>query len=263
MNPQTQTPNQAGLAARLGVLLYGSVIYTFFLATFLYAIGFVSGWLVPKTVDKGGVTDAPLVEALLINGGFLALFAIQHIVMARRGFKRWWTRIVPAPMERSTFVLATCLILCGMYLFWRPMTGTVWHVANPAVALGLEILSGAGWALVLLATFLIDHFDLFGLKQVIRFARGKTHQDPRFQVKSLYKYTRHPLYLGFLTAFWATPHMTQGHLFFSIMCTGFILFAVRLEERDLIAAHGENYTRYRKFVPMLFPRPGKKYPAAA
>jgi len=247
------------LAARVGVALYGSVIYAFFLGTFLYAIGFVSGWIVPKTVDKGGVTDASLTEALLINGGFLALFAVQHIIMARRGFKRWWTRIIPKSMERSTFVLATCLILCGMYLTWRPMTGTVWHVANPTVGLGLEILSGAGWLLVLVATFLIDHFDLFGLKQVIRFARGEEHQDPRFAVRSFYKYTRHPLYLGFLMAFWATPHMTVGHLFFSIMTTGFILFAVRLEERDLIAAHGENYRQYKRIVPMLIPRPGKRY----
>ena len=244
-------------ARRLLTLAYGSAVYVLFLGTFLYAVGFVSGVGVPKTVDSGPA--GPLGAALLVNGLILGLFAVQHCIMARAWFKRRWTKIIPAAAERSTFVLATCLILCLMYWQWRPIPGTVWNIEDPVTATALTVLGFAGWALVLVATFLIDHFDLFGLKQVIRFARKRTHMDPAFKVVSFYRYIRHPLYLGFLMAFWCTPHMTWGHPFFAVMTAGFMLVAVRFEESDLIRAHGDDYRDYRTKVPMIFPRPGRSY----
>jgi len=239
------------------VLLYGGLVYLFFLGTFLYAVGFVKGWVVPKGIDDG--TPVGLGETLLVNLGLLGLFAVQHSIMARRWFKERWTRLIPAAAERSTFVLATCLILCALYAWWRPLPETVWSVGHPFAAGLLEAVSVAGWLLVLVATFLIDHFDLFGLKQVIRHFRGKRHQEPAFLVRSIYRHTRHPLYLGFLLAFWATPHVSAGHLLFAAATTGFILIAVRLEERDLVRAHGEDYVDYRKQVPMLLPRLTSRY----
>jgi protein-S-isoprenylcysteine O-methyltransferase Ste14 len=238
----------APLASRWATLLYGSFAYACFLGTFLYAVAFVKN-LVPKSIDQGGA-DAPLGEALLVNGALLGAFAVQHSVMARAWFKRWWTRFVPTAVERSTFVLVTCFLLILTYLQWRPMTATVWAVRDPVLSLALDLAGWFGWGLVLVATFLIDHFDLFGLKQVIRFFRGGTHEDPAFKVVGLYRYTRHPLYLGFMIAFWATPVMTAGHLLFAVLTTGFMLFAIRLEERDLMRAHPA-YADYRRRVPML------------
>jgi len=247
---------RASRMSRVATLLYGSTVYVLFLGTFLYAIAFVKD-LVPKSIDRGGA-GAGLVEALLVNAGLLGLFAVQHSIMARPWFKARWTRIVPPAAERSTFVLFTCAILIAMYALWRPMTGTVWSVSNPIGSLALDILGWIGWGIVLLATFLIDHFDLFGLKQVIRHFRGTAHREPAFKVKALYRHTRHPLYLGFIVAFWATPVMTVGHLLFAVLTTGFMLVAVRLEERDLARAHPE-YAEYRAKVPMIVPALAPRY----
>jgi protein-S-isoprenylcysteine O-methyltransferase Ste14 len=252
MSPKEKRPSAT---ARAAVLAYGTIVYVFFLGVFLYAVGFVTGVGVPKGIDDG--PEASLAVALLVNGGILALFAVQHMVMARRWFKRRWTKIVPPAAERSTFVLATCAILTLLFVEWRPLPGAVWSVGDPIAATVLRGISFLGFGIVLVATFLIDHFDLFGLKQVIRFFRGTEHRDPEFRVRSFYRYVRHPLYLGFLLGFWATPVMTVGHLVFALGCTGFILVAVRFEERDLVALHGDAYERYREEVPMIFPRPGR------
>lgn len=253
MESPTRRPS---LASRLAVLAYGTIVYVFFLGVFVYAIGFVTGIGVPKGIDDGLAT--PLVPALLVNAGLLGLFAVQHMVMARPWFKRRWTKIVPAAAERSTFVLATCLILTAMYVWWRPLTDVVWSVEDPIAAGVLQGLSLFGFGIVLVATFVIDHFDLFGLSQVIRYFRGAEHREPEFRVKSFYRYIRHPLYLGFITAFWATPVMTVGHLVFAVATTGFMLVAVRFEERDLVRLHGPAYEDYRARVPMIFPRPGRR-----
>jgi len=256
---QAPAARAEALLPRLLALLYSSIVYVFFLGTFLYAMGFVNGVFVPKGIDDGATR--PLAETLAMNLGLLGLFAVQHSVMARQGFKRWWTRIVPTHAERSTFELLTCVILTTMYMQWRPLPGTVWKVEQPVVAAALSALSWAGWGLVLVATFLIDHFDLFGLKQGWRRFRGERHEDPAFRVRGIYRRTRHPLYLGFLVAFWSTPHMTEGHLLFSIMTAAFMLVAVRLEERDLVRVHGEDYVEYRRQVPMLVPSLTRSYGA--
>lgn len=240
----------AGFLARLASLLFGSLVYLGFLGTFLYAMGFVSGWSVPKTVNDGARVS--LLEALLVNGGFLALFAVQHTIMARISFKRLWTRIVPAHLERSIFVLVTCLILGSMFWQWRFLPGVVWELHGPA-AWFLQGASLLGWGIVLLATCLIDHFELFGLKQVVRHFLGRRPDGPPFVERSLYRFVRHPLMTGFLLAFWATPVMTMGHLFFAAMCTGYILVGLQIEERTLVALHGESYLDYRRRVPMLLP----------
>ena len=241
-------------ASRPAVLAYGLVVYAIFQATFLYCVGFVSGVFVPRDIDTVvGAEAAPLWEALAVNGGLLGLFAVQHLIMARRWFKERWTRIIPAAAERSTFVLATCAILVLMFFQWRAMPGIVWDVESEGLRLGLNIASALGWVGVLVSTFLINHFDLFGLSQTVRYFRGQEYVAPRFEVKSFYRYTRHPLYVAFFIAFWCSPTMTLGHLFFAAMCTGFVLFAVRFEERDLVAAHGDDYRRYQRDVPMLLP----------
>jgi protein-S-isoprenylcysteine O-methyltransferase Ste14 len=240
----------ASPASRWAALLYGSLVYLCFLGTFLYAIGFVKN-LVPRSIDRGG-RFAPFGEALLVNAALLGAFAVQHSVMARAWFKRRWTRIIPPAVERTTFVLVTCALLIVMYMQWRPMTAIVWQVKSPVLSAALDSLAWLGWGLVLLATFLIDHFDLFGLKQVLRHFRGRTHEDPEFKVVALYRYLRHPLYLGFMIAFWATPVMTAGHMLFASMTTAFMLFAIQLEERDLVRAHPA-YAEYRRKVPMLLP----------
>jgi protein-S-isoprenylcysteine O-methyltransferase Ste14 len=232
-------------------LLYGLTAYALFLVTFLYAIGFVADALVPRAIDDG--PQAPLVLALVIDAALLSLFAIQHSVMARRGFKRWWTRVVPWPIERSTFVLFTNVVLGLLYWQWRAIPDLVWEVSNLPARTLLWALSGIGWAMVLVSTFIIDHFDLFGVRQVVAHFRGKSDPEPRFKVSSLYRLVRHPLMLGFLIAFWATPRMTVGHLFFALMTTGYILVAIQLEERDLVAVHGADYLEYRRRVPMLLP----------
>lgn len=239
-------------------LLYGVVSYLAFFGTILYAIGFVGNIIVPKTID--GAPEVPLWQAILINAGFLLLFAVQHSVMARPAFKRWWTRYVPQPIERSTFVLLASLILMGMMYFWQPMGGVVWNLENETAKSILSVVYLSGWAIVFLATFLINHFDLFGLRQVWLHFQGKPYTKLIFRTPFLYNFVRHPLYLGFLIAFWATPLMTVTHLLFAVATTGYILTAIQLEERDLISEFGDGYREYRSRVPMILPF-GKKKPS--
>jgi protein-S-isoprenylcysteine O-methyltransferase Ste14 len=240
---------------RTAILLYGSTTYLLFLVTFVHAMLFVQRVFVPRTLDSGGI-DGPVLTAVLVNAGLLGLFAVQHSIMARRWFKKRWTKIVHPAIERSTFVLITNVILTLIIAFWRPIPAVVWEVGG-ALGFFLDGLSWAGWGLVLVATFLIDHFELFGLKQVIRHFRGVPHTEPAFQVRSIYRWTRHPLYLGFFLAFWCTPVMTVGHLLFAGMVTVWVLLTVQLEERDLVAAHGDAYREYRQSVPMIVPLPGR------
>ena len=235
-------------------LLYGAIAYLLFLPTFLYAIGFVGNFLVPKSMDRGG-PEAGLLEALLVDTALLLVFALQHSVMARQGFKRWWTKVVPRPIERSTFVLAATAALALLMWQWRPLGGLVWDLAGTALVQVLIGLSLLGWGIVLYSTFLIDHFELFGLRQVWAAFRGRRFQPPHFHTPSLYKVVRHPLYVGFLVAFWATPIMTWGHLLFAAATTGYILVAIQFEERDLETFHGDAYRNYRRKTRMLLPIP--------
>lgn len=242
--------------ARLSALLYGAVCYAVFLVTFLYAIGFVAGLGVPKHIDSG-VGDG-MVRALLVNLALLMLFAVQHSGMARPGFKRWWTRFVPEAIERSTYVLLTSVALILLFRFWQPLPQVIWNVGNPAARIVLYALSALGWLLVLTGTFVISHFDLFGLKQVWQYSRGRRQHDGHapFVTRAYYRIVRHPLMLGFLVAFWATPTMTLGHLLFALATTGYILVAVKcLEERDLVAQYGDTYRDYQRRVPMILPLP--------
>jgi len=229
---------------------YGGLVYLFFLAVFLYAVGFVGDFAVPRTVDSA--VPAGLAEALLVDVGLLLLFAVQHSVMARDWFKERWTEIVPRHLERSTFVLVTSLILALMFWQWRPIPDTVWSVSGAGASV-LWAVFALGWAIVLVTTFLIDHFSLFGLRQVWAHFRGERYEYPGFQEPGLYRYVRHPLYLGFLLAFWATPEMTVGHLLFAGATTGYILVGIQLEEQDLLRYHGSRYAAYRERVSMLVP----------
>ena len=237
---------------RIAVFLYGVLSYACFFVTFLYAIGFVGGFAVPRSIDSAA--EGPLGSAILIDVLLLAVFALQHSVMARPAFKRWWTRIVPEPAERSTYVLASSLALLLLFWQWRPIGGVVWQVEQPAGRAVLLGLFAAGWLGVLVTTFLINHFDLFGLRQVWLYLRGKPYRPLGFVTPGPYRHVRHPLYVGWLFAFWATPTMTVAHLLFAVMTTAYILIAIRLEERDLTTIHGERYARYRRSVPMLVPR---------
>ncbi|MGD2069084.1 MAG: NnrU family protein [Gemmatimonadota bacterium] len=234
--------------------LYGLVAYVAFLGAFVYAVAFVGGLVAPKTVDGPG--SAPLAQGLLVNTGLLLLFAVQHSGMARRGFKRWWTRIVPAPIERSTYVLFSSLVLILLFALWRPLPTVVWDVESGVGRAVLWALFGLGWATVFVATFMIGHADLFGLRQVWRELKQLPRPEDRFRVPGLYAVIRHPIMTGFLIAFWATPTMTVGHLLFAGATTGYILVAVQLEERDLVARFGDRYRRYRDRVPAFLPLPG-------
>jgi methanethiol S-methyltransferase len=236
---------------RVLAFAYGLAAYAVFFGTILYAIGFVTGIVVPKTIDTG--SDGSIVEALVINVLLMSLFAVQHSVMARQGFKRWWTRFVPAAIERSTFVLLASLALILLFWQWRPIPAAIWEVTDLTLAIALVALSLLGWAIVFLATFLINHFELFGLSQVVLNLIGRKPAEPRFRTPFLYKLVRHPIYLGFVIAFWATPVMTVGHLLFAAVTTAYILVGIALEERDLIALYGDEYRRYRQRVAMLIP----------
>jgi methanethiol S-methyltransferase len=236
---------------RLLALAYGAVSYLVFLVSFLYAIGFIGNLAVPRSIDRG--IAAPLGEAIAVNLVLLAAFAVQHSVMARPAFKRWWTRLVPKTIERSTYVLVSSLLLILLYWQWRTMPDVIWDVTWPAGRVGLWVLFWAGWAMALTATVLINHFDLFGLRQVYLAWREKPYTDLEFGTPLLYRVVRHPLLLGFLIAFWAAPTMTAGHLLFAAATTAYILIAVKFEERDLIAALGDQYREYRGRVPALIP----------
>lgn len=236
---------------RLLVLLYGLTAYLIFFVTFLYAIGFVSGLLVPKTIDTG--TAVPMTEALAVNILLMSLFAVQHSVMARRQFKQWWTQYVPKSVERSTYVLFASLALVLLFWQWRPIPAVVWQVADPRVTMAIMALSFVGWLLVLTSTFLINHFELFGLHQVANNLTGRPMPRMRFRTPLYYEFVRHPIYLGFIIAFWAAPTMTTGHLLFAAVTTAYIVIGIQLEERDLIELFGDEYRRYRSRVSMLVP----------
>ena len=237
--------------SRVLAFTYGILCYLVFLATFLYAIGFVGNFGVPKTLDSAA--HGPRLAALLIDLALLALFALQHSIMARPVFKRWITRLIDPAIERSTYVLAASVALIVLFWQWRPLGGAVWNVHREVARELLYIGFGFGWGLVLVTTLVINHFDLFGLRQVWRRLLGKPQSGLRFVTPWLYRIVRHPLYVGFLFAFWCTPTMTLTHLLFAVMTTGYILVAIQLEERDLVHEHPE-YASYRRQVPMLVPR---------
>lgn len=233
---------------------YGCFSYLIFFATFLYAIGFIGNFGVPRTLD--GAASGSLTVNLLIDAALLTLFAVQHSIMARKWFKDWWTRIVPTPVERSTYVLFSSLALIFLFWQWRPLGGEIWSVENQAGVIVLRALFAFGWLLVLVSTFLINHFDLFGLRQVWLYLLGKPYEPLKFGTPALYRVVRHPLYVGWFFAFWMTPVMTFAHLLFAVATTAYILLAIQFEERDLVREHGESYDAYRREVPMLIPFTG-------
>ncbi len=236
--------------------VYGAVTYIFFFLTFLYAIAFVDDLsLAPKTLDSGAA--GPLVSTLIVDALLLGLFAVQHSVMARPAFKRWWTRIVAPPIERTTYVLLASAALVVLFVFWRPLAQPIWTVAPGPAATALVALSLVGWGVVLISTFLISHFELFGLTQVYQRLRRQAPSAPQFRTPAFYRLVRHPIYAGFIIAFWATPRMTLGHLIFAVGTLGYILIAIQLEEHDLIGLFGDRYRAYRTQVGMLLPKLGK------
>ena len=237
--------------SRFIAFLYGLACYALFFVTFLYAIGFVMDLGVPKTIDSG--TVVPLAEALIVNLLLMSVFAVQHSVMARKQFKAWWTQFVSPAIERSTYVLASSLALILLFWQWRPMPAPVWQIADPYLAVAVTVLSFIGWLIVLTSTFLINHFELFGLQQVVNNLAGRSASAARFRTPLYYKFVRHPLYLGFIIAFWAAPTMTVGRLLFAAVTTAYILVGIMLEERDLVELFGDEYRRYRQRVSMLVP----------
>ncbi|HEX6223469.1 MAG TPA: isoprenylcysteine carboxylmethyltransferase family protein [Chryseolinea sp.] len=235
-------------------LVYGLMAYAIFVSTFCYAVGFVSSLIVPKHIDS--VPRSPLTYALLVNTGVLTLFALQHSIMARPAFKRWWTKFVPEPVERSTYVLLASVCLLFLFEYWQPIGIVVWKVDSQPYRLLLKILSLSGFGIVLVTTFLINHFDLFGLRQVWFYFLGRPYVSPPFKTPLFYQHVRHPLYLGFIIAFWATPTMTAAHLFFAIATTAYMLAAIQFEERDLVKQFGAKYHEYKRSAPMLIPFTG-------
>jgi protein-S-isoprenylcysteine O-methyltransferase Ste14 len=236
---------------RFIAFLYGLAAYVVFFVAFLYAVGFVSDLVVPKTIDTG--TVVPLAEAVIVNLLLMSVFALQHSVMARKPFKRWWTQFVPASVERSTYVLFSSLALVLLFWQWRPIPAVVWHIDNPQIAMAVIALSLFGYLIVLTSTFLINHFELFGLHQVANNLTGRPMPAHRFRTPLYYQFVRHPIYLGFIIAFWAAPTMTAGHLLFAAVTTAYILVGILLEERDLVDLFGDEYRRYRNRVSMLVP----------
>jgi protein-S-isoprenylcysteine O-methyltransferase Ste14 len=243
--------------SKSSALLYGVLVYIFFLATYVYCIGFVTGLLVPQHIDSLQGDAPSLLRALIINGGILSLFAVQHTIMAREWYKRWITRFIPKATERSTFVLATCLILCAMFYFWQPMPTIIWHVDNEIMRGVLHGISIAGFMGVVYVTFIIDHFNLFGLKQVVQNLSDTEAEEVAFQVKSMYRISRHPMYFCMFFAFWSAPDMSAGRLLFAALCTGYIWVGVRFEEHSLEKVHGQDYRDYKQSLPMIIPSIGK------
>jgi len=231
--------------------IYGMVAYIAFFGTILYAIGFIMGLAVPKTIDTGSQAPAP--QALIVNLLLMSLFAVQHSVMAREPFKEWWTQYVPKSVERSTYVLLASLCLMFLFWQWRPMPAIVWRAGNPDVAVAIATVSLIGWVIVFTSTFQINHFELFGLQQVTANLTGREIPAHRFRMPLYYKFVRHPIYLGFIIAFWAAPVMTVGHLLFAAVTTAYIFVGIALEERDLVELYGEQYRQYRRRVSMLIP----------
>jgi len=248
---QKPTAGTRTIASRLLMTSYGVVVYTLFLIVFLYAIGWIEKLVVPRTIDEG--PRAPAALAVVVNVALLSVFAVQHSVMARPWFKRRWTRLVPAPIERSTFVLFATAALALVMWQWRPIPHRIWEVEGGSLRILVYAVSLGGWALALGSTLAIDHFDLFGLRQVFRHQCGRSTTESEFRTPLIYRVVRHPLYLGFLIAFWVTPSMTTGHLLFAVVTTAYILVAVRFEEHDLIGTFGDRYRAYRRRVPMLVP----------
>jgi protein-S-isoprenylcysteine O-methyltransferase Ste14 len=244
------------MTRRVAFFVYGCACYAIFFATFLYAVGFVGNLGVPRALD--GMPLRPLPVALAIDMALLGLFAVQHSVMARRWFKERWTRVIPPVVERSTYVLFSSLALLVLFAAWQPLGGVVWSVESAVARAALWAAFAFGWGLVLVSTFLIDHFDLFGLRQVWLFLRGRPCTPHAFVTPGPYRLVRHPLYVGWLFAFWSTPDMTASHLLFALATTAYILVAIRLEEKDLVHVHGAAYERYRRHVPMLVPRLGRR-----
>lgn len=245
------TRGQGNLIGRIVAFLYGTTSYLIFLVTFLYAIGFVENMVVPKTINNGAASST--MQALIINLALMSIFAVQHSVMARPQFKRWWTKFVPPSVERTTYVFLASLALALLIWQWRPIPAIVWQITDPQLATAVTCLSLLGWLIVLTSTFLINHFELFGLHQVANNLTGRAMPPPRFRTPLFYGFVRHPIYLGFIIAFWATPSMTAGHFLFAAVTTAYIFVGIGLEERDLIVIFGDEYRRYRQRVSMLLP----------